>query len=88
MDLSKYCDLLIVTCNETLHIVEVPDHEANVGNLVEFENEQGAMVLGEVVDKFWCGKESDTYRCMTHLHTICSAKRVYYPSWTAPAEEQ
>lgn len=82
MDKNEFCELLIVSHNEQLYIVEAPIHEAREGNLVEFAP-ISALVLGEVVDKLFCAKDSSEYRCISKINTIHPARRIYKVSWEA-----
>lgn len=82
MDKNEFCELLIVTHNEQLHMVEAPTHEAYEGDLVEFAP-ISALVLGEVVDKMFCAKDSDEYRCISKINPIHPARRIYKVRWEA-----
>lgn len=80
MDKNEFCDLLIVSHNEQLYMVEAPAHEAYEGDLVEFAP-TAALVLGEVVDKMFCAKDSDEYRCISKINQIHPARRIYKMRW-------
>lgn len=82
MDNTKYCDLLIVSHDDKLYAVEAPAYEASEGDLAEF-NPGPALVLAEVVDKMFCAKDSDEYRCMSKIAAIFPARRIYKVRWEA-----
>lgn len=80
---EKECrDLLIVRYNNTIHAVEAPAYEADKGDLVEFSNNV-TLVLGEVVDKMFCTKDSDEYRCISKIVKLHQARRIYKMRWEA-----
>lgn len=80
MDYNNYVDLLIVDVNEQLYVVEAPTHEAEEGNLVSFKDGRLSM-LGTVVDKLWCEKDDDRYRCMGYLKPILPVETIYKATW-------
>jgi len=82
MNTNDFCDLLIVSHNDKLHVVEAPSHESYEGDLVEFAP-VSMLVLGEVVDKLFCAKDSDEYRCISKIVPIHPARRIYKVRWEA-----
>ena len=81
---SEFRDLLIVSHNEALYVVEAPSYEACEGDLVEFAPVSDSMpVLGEVVDKAFLAEYSDEYRCISKLLPIHPARRIYKIKWEA-----
>ena len=77
---NEYCDLLIVEADDAFHVVEAPTNEAFVGNFVSFTN-GGIPMMGKVVDKMWCEKGDDRYRCIGYIETIHQAEKIFRPLW-------
>ena len=80
MEVSSYCEILIVSHNDQLYMVEAPANEAYEGDLVEFAPGP-ALVLGEVKDKMFCAKDGDEYRCISKINAIHPARRIYKVCW-------
>ena len=80
MDTNEFCELLIVSNNDQLYMVEAPALEAYEGDLVEFAPGL-TLVLGEVVDKAFCAKDSDEYRCIGKIVPVYPARRIYKVRW-------
>lgn len=83
MTKTDCCDLLIVEHEKTPVIVEVPFCEADIGDLIRFEDPFGFLKLGQVIDKLCTEPDSDTYRCISILKTICRGVAVYKAAWVA-----
>ena len=81
MDFSNYRDLLIVNHEDALLVVDVPANEADVGDLVSFEDPFGFIQTGNVVDKMWAEKDGEVYRCIAHLRHICKGVKIYRGRW-------
>ena len=90
MDTSNFCDLLVVDVNSSLYVVEAPAHEAFEGDLAEFVTDlpMSAKVplLGTVVETMFCERGEREYRCMSTLHIIYPARKIFRSKWVA--EEQ
>lgn len=82
MDTNNFRDLLIVKYDDRLFVVEAPTHEADVGDLVEFSIGY-KLALGEVIDKMFCTKGEDEYRCVGRMNPIYPARRIYKVRWEA-----
>lgn len=80
IDTSDFYDLLMVDVAGVIHVVEAPAHEARVGDYVKFTNDS-VLSMGEVVDKMWCEKSGDTYRCISYIKTIHPVEKIYHPKW-------
>ena len=87
LNTDNYRDLLIVNVSEKFYVVEAPTHEANAGDLVQFKDEWNAPLIGRVVEKTFCGKGGEEYRCWSLLHTIHPAEKIYKAMWVAEASE-
>lgn len=87
MDTSNYIELLIVNVNKKLYVVEVPSSEADVGDFVEFTMDM-VIARGNVVDKMFCVKNEESYRCMSHLHNIYPATKIYKAMWSVSAQNE
>lgn len=84
MNTNDLCDLLIVSHEDKLHVVEAPSHVCYEGDLVEFAPISVSVpVLGEVVDKLFCAKDSDEYRFISKIAPIHPARRIYNVRWEA-----
>lgn len=79
-DMSEFCELLMVEVECKIHVVEAPTNEANVGDLVSFIN-GNVPTLGKVVDKMWCEKNGDAYRCVSLIKNIQQLDKIYCPRW-------
>ena len=85
MDNVTFCDLLIVKYDDRKFVVEAPGCEANSGDIVKFSIGK-MLAIGEVLDAMHCIKGEAEYRCVSRLHTIYLAKRIYRRSWDEPEE--
>lgn len=90
MDTNEYCDLLVVDVNSSPYVVEAPTHEAFEGDLVEFVTDlpmsAKVSLLGTVVETMFCEKDGREYRCMSAIHSIYPARKIYKAMWVE--EEQ
>lgn len=82
MEIGEYCDLLIVRANEALYVVESPNYEGEVDDLVEFDTKI-ELILGTVVDKMFVEKNGDAYRCIALLLPIRTPRKIYKVRWEA-----
>lgn len=82
METNNFCELLIVSHEDTLYVVDAPANEAEVGDLVEFAP-LPKLILGEVVDKMFCTRGEEEYRCIGLMKAIHPARRIYKMRWEA-----
>lgn len=82
MEKSEFCHLLTVTHNDRVYVVEAPSYEAEEGDRVEFAPGP-ELVIGEVVDKLFCAKDSDEYRVISKVVPVHPARRIYKLRWEA-----
>lgn len=82
METAEYCDLLIVRANESLYVVEAPNFQTELNDLIEFAPAFN-LILGTVVDKMFVEKNGEVYRCIGCTQPIYQARRVYKVHWEA-----
>lgn len=87
INFEDYRDLLIVNAGGELYVVEAPAREARVSDLVAFDPTPGVETIGLVIDKMWCNRTEDEYRCMGRMNRIYQAKIIYREKWSAEFAE-
>lgn len=86
-NVNNYRDLLIVNADGKLYVVDAPAHEAYVSNLITFDVDEHQEKIGLVIDKMWCHREEEQYRCVARMNKIYPAKAIYVERWSGVDEE-
>lgn len=89
---DNYVDLLFVQDGTYRQVVQVPAHQADVGDQVEYivpgeKTEIGfadvpeETRMGLVVKKIWCERFDNTWSCIAEIATIHQGKQIWKPGW-------